>query len=513
MKQRRKILSVLFLSAAVAAAPITSAVPAFAENMESAESTEFTDSADITAFLAADEDEMIQADAFSAGETTGIQASAFDESSASAEETQSSELTVANNAGMFKVSNASIQRTAEGSSLHITLSAKSYHYLYKGTYEQALANGNNRENWIAGEQVDGKWNFVIPLSEGETYLPLVSISNSYLEKYEQGECSLERAFFPRQAVIDTEAMTLTVGDYDHTEDLNITNNVKMFSVSGAFLQTIGGPNSNGYQEILHLTMGSDSFDKCFAGSAADAAKAETTTAITEKAVSLTMKANEAGGSVLYDHLDKDLVVSFHSVKNDAWYERVLHVSKADHTLVISPVSVSVTGIKVTSQLSTSIAAGKKVQLQAEVTPSDATDKGITWTSSNKNVATVNANGLVTIKKNAGGKKVTITATAKDGSNISKKITLTCMKGSVKSIKISGNTTVKAGKQVKLTAKVTTQNGSANKKVVWTSSNPKLATVSSSGVVKTVKGKKGTVKITASSVDGTNKKKTITIKIK
>ena len=88
-----------------------------------------------------------------------------------------------------------------------------------------------------------------------------------------------------------------------------------------------------------------------------------------------------------------------------------------------------------------------------------------------------------------------------------------MKGSVKSIKLSGKTTLKPGKTTKLKAKVTTVNGKANKSVVWSSSNTKLATVDKNGKVKAVKGKKGTVKITARAVDGSGKKATIKIRIK
>ncbi|MFR3881053.1 MAG: hypothetical protein ACLTX6_00955 [Lachnospiraceae bacterium] len=57
------------------------------------------------------------------------------------------------------------------------------------------------------------------------------------------------------AVIDQNAATLVTGDYDHTKNLTVTNNVKMFKVDTASLETIGGPNSNNYKEILHLTMG------------------------------------------------------------------------------------------------------------------------------------------------------------------------------------------------------------------------------------------------------------------
>lgn len=169
-------------------------------------------------------------------------------------------------------------------------------------------------------------------------------------------------------------------------------------------------------------------------------------------------------------------------------------------------------IKITSNTSTKIAAGKKVQLKATVTPSNAANSKVQWKSSNTKYATVNAKGLVTLKKNAAGKTVTITATAKDGSKVAGTIKIACMKGAVKKITISGKKTVKAGKTLKLKAKVTAGK-KANTKVTWSTSNKKLATVSAKGVVKTFKGKKGTVTITAKSLDGTNKKKTIKIKIK
>lgn len=500
-------------------------------------------------------------------------------------------LTVTNKTGMFNVTDAVL----DNDKLIVTLHGTGYRYLYKGTYEEAVANRDNRDNWIAGDNSSGKWQFTIPVAEGETFVPIVAISHSYLTKYEQGKNSLERAFYPRQAVIDQNAATLVTGDYDHTKNLTVTNNVKMFKVDTASLETIGGPNSNNYKEILHLTMGSTSFDKVFIGSAVDAAAAETTTDITDQKADLTVKANAMGGEATVDYLEKEVIFSFHSVKNDSWYERVFNVNKTNGTLTITPVSVpatsitlnassqnlitgesftltatvepakttdtvvwsssnevvatvsdgtvtaakagtteitatagnvkatctvtvsdpvyKVTDIKLTAAPSRRIAAGKKVQLKASIAPSNATDKSVTWTSSNKKVATVNAKGLVTFKKNAGGKKVTITATAKDGSKKFAKITLTCMKGSVKSIKLSGKTTVKSGKTTKLKAKVSTKNGKANKTVVWSSSNTKLATVDKNGKVKTVKGKKGTVKITAKATDGSGKKATIKIKIK
>ena len=64
-----------------------------------------------------------------------------------------------------------------------------------------------------------------------------------------------------------------------------------------------------------------------------------------------------------------------------------------------------------------------------------------------------------------------------------------MKGIVKKIAISGKKSVKAGKSLKLKAKVSSTK-KANKKLKWTSSNTKYATVSSSGKVKALKAGKG-----------------------
>lgn len=177
-----------------------------------------------------------------------------------------------------------------------------------------------------------------------------------------------------------------------------------------------------------------------------------------------------------------------------------------------PAPVKVKKVKVTG-LFTKIAAGKKVKLTATVSPANAANKAVTWKSSNTKVAMVDKNGNVTVKKNTGGKKVTITATAKDGSKVKASYTITSMKGIVKKISISGAKSVKAGKTLKLKAKVTASKG-ANKTVRWTSSNTKYATVTVSGKVTAKKAGKGKkVKITVTATDGSNKKKTVTVKIK
>ena len=168
---------------------------------------------------------------------------------------------------------------------------------------------------------------------------------------------------------------------------------------------------------------------------------------------------------------------------------------------------------VLSGISTKIAAGKKIKLTSFILPENASNKKLIWKTSNKKYATVSSNGIITINKKAGGKTVIITATAKDGSGKKATYKIKIMKGKVKKIVISGAKTVKVDKTISLKAKITASRG-ANKKIKWTSSNTKYATVSSSGKVKALKaGKKKTVKITAMATDGSGKKATKIIKIK
>ena len=174
--------------------------------------------------------------------------------------------------------------------------------------------------------------------------------------------------------------------------------------------------------------------------------------------------------------------------------------------------VKVTSIRL-SGLSKQIAAGKKLTLKAAVLPKTASNKKLLWKSSHTKVATVTQGGVVTLKKKTGGKKVTITATATDGSKKYASWKITSMKGIVKKIKITGSKPVKAGKKLKLKAKVTATK-KANKKLLWISSNTKYATVNAKGIVTTKKSAKGkTVKITAMATDGSGKKKTVKIKMK
>ena len=156
--------------------------------------------------------------------------------------------------------------------------------------------------------------------------------------------------------------------------------------------------------------------------------------------------------------------------------------------------VGVTGVKLNKKSAT-IIKGKKLTLKATITPSNATNKDVTWKSSNKKVATVDKNGKVKgIKKGT----ATITAVTADG-----KKTATCkvtVKNpvKVKSVKLNRKTaSVKKGKSIKLKATISPKNATT-KNVTWKSSNKKVK----NGKVKGIK--KGTATVTVTTKDGKKK---------
>ena len=141
-----------------------------------------------------------------------------------------------------------------------------------------------------------------------------------------------------------------------------------------------------------------------------------------------------------------------------------------------------------------------------VLPANATNKNVTWTSSNTAVATVDVYG--TVKAVKPGTAV-ITATAADGSGVKASVEVTVMKKTPKKVTLNKTKLkLKDGEKFKLVATVTPEKAD-NKKVIWTSSNPEVATVNQKGKVKAVGV--GTAEITATTVNGKKAVCKVTVK--
>lgn len=159
--------------------------------------------------------------------------------------------------------------------------------------------------------------------------------------------------------------------------------------------------------------------------------------------------------------------------------------------------VAVSGITLNNS-TLSLTTGQNFTLQAMLSPSNATNKEVTWESSDAGVAAVSKDGVVTAKK-AG--KATIVAKAADesGKYASCVVTVTEAKKEVTGVTLNKSSlNLGVGGSEVLSATVLPADAT-NKQVTWLSSTPSVATVSQSGVVTGVK--EGTTQISVITADG------------
>lgn len=159
----------------------------------------------------------------------------------------------------------------------------------------------------------------------------------------------------------------------------------------------------------------------------------------------------------------------------------------------APEGIAVTEVAI-NQPTAELIVGETVQLSATVSPSDATDQGVSWSTSNAGIATVTNKGLVTavakgtamIRAFAGGKSAKCVVTVSQ-----KPIAVSSIKLNLTSLALT------KGKSQTLIATVTPADATDGT-VSWTSSDPNVASVDSKGKV-TATGN-GSATITAKAGD-------------
>lgn len=178
------------------------------------------------------------------------------------------DLAITNNIGMFKAATAYLETKDGKTNLVMALNGTGYKELYKGRYEDAVKNGdgsaeNGNNTWIHSyTNAAGKLEFVIPIEDGVSYYPVVSVSNSYYNSYLSGKNPIERAFYPRQFTLDREAKTIVLDEYNETSDFTVTSNIADFKVAEkASTKVVGGPYSNSYSVAPTLVMSDGTYDK------------------------------------------------------------------------------------------------------------------------------------------------------------------------------------------------------------------------------------------------------------
>lgn len=152
-----------------------------------------------------------------------------------------------------------------------------------------------------------------------------------------------------------------------------------------------------------------------------------------------------------------------------------YTDKRDTT---TPADVKVSRITLSASTGLALTKGQTQKLTATVAPANATNQAVTWKTSDKNVATVSENGLVTA---VGGGDATITCTAKDGSGVKAtcKVTVTVPVSGIQLSQTSAALTV--GDTLTLT-KTIYPSDATNQAVTWTSSSDAVASVDSNGKI-------------------------------
>ena len=175
--------------------------------------------------------------------------------------------------------------------------------------------------------------------------------------------------------------------------------------------------------------------------------------------------------------------------------KTVNGKKAECIVKVKIREIDVTNIKLNKN-STELQVGKEETLTATIEPQNATNKTVTWTSSNQNIATVDNGGKVTAKSEG---QATITAKTSNGKKAECIVKVKPNEVFATSIKLDKELIeLQIGKEGKLTATIEPAN-TTNKTVTWTSSNPNIATVDNGGKV-TAKSEGETI-ITAKTSNG------------
>lgn len=148
-------------------------------------------------------------------------------------------LTPVNIKNMVKAVSASCTVAEDGSKLLVfALNGTGYEYITKGTYDDAVLNGDSEDALIKyNVNGDGKYEFVLPIGADETHINFCTLS------------AKENTWYPRMFDLDLDALTLTLDDYQGCEPVAMNEN-PYFEEAARYV--VAGPNSNTYSVDLLL---------------------------------------------------------------------------------------------------------------------------------------------------------------------------------------------------------------------------------------------------------------------
>ena len=264
----------------------------------------------------------------------------------------------------------------------------------------------------------------------------------------------------------TATITITTKDGSYTATVTVTVKGKSVAVSGVSLDIVEVTIKEGDSVTLTATVKpDDAADKSVSWSSSDDAVASVAdgvvTGVKAGSATITVKTNDGGKTATCAVTVEAKAVAVESVSLDK------------------------------SELSLEV--GEEATLTATVSPADATDKEVSWSSSDPSVATVDDSGKVVAK--APG-TTAVTVTTKDGAkSASCAVTVKAKGVAVESVSLDkSELTLIVGEDATLTATVK-PDGATDKSVSWSSDKEAVATVDEGGKVSAKAEGEATITVT------------------
>jgi len=209
--------------------------------------------------------------------------------------------------------------------------------------------------------------------------------------------------------------------------------------------------------------------------------------------------NAIDGELIWSTTDNDLITidgrgTIRAKRHGTAWIRIVNVGNtltANIKVIINPIAAEKISL---NREKVEIEAGSAFQLSATIIPPGSPDTAIEWLSSNTEVATVSANGLINALKIG---ECTITAVLRSNRSISascKVNVLPAPPAPIEEIRFENySNNVEEGKEIILKVKILPENY-IEEKLVWSSEEPSIATVDQTGKVKGISVGLATIKV-------------------
>lgn len=179
-------------------------------------------------------------------------------------------------------------------------------------------------------------------------------------------------------------------------------------------------------------------------------------------------------------------------------------SQKTASTTVTASNIAVSGVTVAP--TTSVGVNNSVTLVATVQPANATNKTLAWSTSDAGIVSVSQSGVLT---GVSPGTATVTVTTQDGAKTASSV-VTVSNVLITSVTLNKpSATVGVGDTTSIKVAIAPANAS-NKTVVWSSSNPSVATVNATGIVTAVAVGNATINATAQDAGGVSSGSAVTV---